>query len=310
MNDNMQLAAEPSEAAGRTDRRQEFVFGIWRYDIDLAQDLIAASPRATRLIDVPQLASMFSLGIIRVDEAYARSADLAVPLIVAPLPDEGHLVIDGWHRIWRALQEGVATLPAYLLTAEETKAVRPGPFTVALPPMTPHGAHLVLVEVGGVGTKSSVIHRRWDGDARLYCGHPSAGSRAVTDQDLAGAATICAPCHEVAWVIQLHRENTDPPPYLLFRWTHDPVPVMVCPHCSAKDTLAEEDGANRINRIDLDLDHDHDVDHGANPTGSRPAAVDLVGVVIEGERHFETIRYCCTACSRSVRVPDDITISW
>ncbi|MBM0224856.1 hypothetical protein [Micromonospora sp. ATA51] len=53
---------------------------------------------------------------------------MSKPLIVAQLDVPGHppiaLLIDGIHRLYRAWREHVPRLPAYLLTAEETRRIQ------------------------------------------------------------------------------------------------------------------------------------------------------------------------------------------
>jgi len=39
------------------------------------------------------------------------------------LDKESHFPIDGWHRIKKAIEQGVEQLPAYILTLEESKEV-------------------------------------------------------------------------------------------------------------------------------------------------------------------------------------------
>ncbi|MEU1710298.1 hypothetical protein ABZ478_33895 [Streptomyces sp. NPDC005706] len=53
--------------------------------------------------------------------------DLDKPVIIATMQFDGNpalLLIDGVHRMYRAMSEGVLTLPAYILTADETAKVR------------------------------------------------------------------------------------------------------------------------------------------------------------------------------------------
>jgi hypothetical protein len=57
------------------------------------------------------------------------TTDLTEPVIVAILHSQEHdedypLLIDGTHRLYRAYQEGVATLPAYVLDVAETLGIR------------------------------------------------------------------------------------------------------------------------------------------------------------------------------------------
>ncbi|MFE0021930.1 hypothetical protein [Amycolatopsis sp. NPDC059021] len=66
---------------------------------------------------------------VKVNIEYAMTkTDLTKPLIVAPLPIGEEpaelMVIDGWHRIYRALSEGRETLPAFLLNPAAEEAIR------------------------------------------------------------------------------------------------------------------------------------------------------------------------------------------
>jgi hypothetical protein len=68
------------------------------------------------------------IGLIRVDPAHAATVDLTRPLLVVPLPHApapgNRLVIDGWHRIHRALSERLHRLPAVLLDEGDERACR------------------------------------------------------------------------------------------------------------------------------------------------------------------------------------------
>jgi hypothetical protein len=115
----------PTGKAGTPGPGQLFDFGRYRYDIDAAQALLRALPRSPVQVPVATLQGFFGLGIVMVAAAYAAGTDLTEPLILAPLPDvTGALVIDGWHRVWRALDENVPALPGYLLTADEVASIR------------------------------------------------------------------------------------------------------------------------------------------------------------------------------------------
>lgn len=59
-----------------------------------------------------------------IDLDYARTTDLARPLLLIPFGESEILLIDGWHRLARAVLEGVEELPMYLLTEEEAKAIQ------------------------------------------------------------------------------------------------------------------------------------------------------------------------------------------
>ena len=53
------------------------------------------------------------------DLDYARTADLSRPILFVPFHDGTSVLIDGWHRLARAVQEGVPYLLCYELTAAE-----------------------------------------------------------------------------------------------------------------------------------------------------------------------------------------------
>lgn len=124
--------------------QQWFHFGPWVFSIDAAEALVAATPRDTQHLDVATWAAAYGLthlddphrGAVSLigpashalDRAYAMSTDLAKPVIVGQLSINGHppapLLIDGTHRLYRAWREGVPRLPAYLLTAEQTRQIQ------------------------------------------------------------------------------------------------------------------------------------------------------------------------------------------
>lgn len=58
--------------------------------------------------------------------------DLSDPVLVIPLPEDvfgavaGDFVIDGWHRIAQAANEGVADLPAHFLSSSDELECRAG----------------------------------------------------------------------------------------------------------------------------------------------------------------------------------------
>ncbi|MFI7077173.1 hypothetical protein ACIBO1_07760 [Micromonospora sp. NPDC049903] len=136
---------------------QWFHFGPWVFSINAAEALIATTPRNTQPLDVTTWADAY--GLTRLDDphtvnligptstgldrAYAMTTNLAKPLIVAQLTITGQpqapLLIDGIHRLYRAWRERVPRLPAYLLTAEETRQIQhntllsPGRTTIAPP---------------------------------------------------------------------------------------------------------------------------------------------------------------------------------
>jgi hypothetical protein len=53
---------------------------------------------------------------------HAVGAGLTKPVIFLPFKGE-HLLIDGWHRLYRAVTEGVGTLPCHILTEAEAREI-------------------------------------------------------------------------------------------------------------------------------------------------------------------------------------------
>lgn len=97
-----------------------FYFLGERFDVDLAEQLIKASPRETVLCSIDGWYS-FS-GLVGNDPPF-KEVDLSVPLIIVPMKGS-YLPIDGWHRIRKAHDDGVKELEAYVLTEDETRIVQ------------------------------------------------------------------------------------------------------------------------------------------------------------------------------------------
>lgn len=57
-----------------------------------------------------------------INHDYAMSRDLSIPLIAVTVPG-GHIVIDGWHRIYKANKLGIEALLCHLFDEEESKCL-------------------------------------------------------------------------------------------------------------------------------------------------------------------------------------------
>jgi hypothetical protein len=68
-------------------------------------------------------------GYADLDEAYALSTDLSKPLLFVTLNGEAQL-IDGWHRLLKAVITGVPVLPCYVLSEDQADSC----LIVKLPP--------------------------------------------------------------------------------------------------------------------------------------------------------------------------------
>lgn len=68
---------------------------------------------------------------IQIDPDHALTVDLSYPVLLLECLDEVDgsrgRVIDGWHRIYRASQLGIAELPAVVITADEESIIRIDP---------------------------------------------------------------------------------------------------------------------------------------------------------------------------------------
>ncbi|TMQ80269.1 hypothetical protein ETD83_41820 [Actinomadura soli] len=98
-----------------------FVLLGWAWDIDTATRL--AARHQSQRADIRPLA--WARAVIRINPDHAATVDLARPLLTVPIPDaDTPLVIDGWHRIHRALTTGIHRLPAIHLDADDERACR------------------------------------------------------------------------------------------------------------------------------------------------------------------------------------------
>jgi hypothetical protein len=71
--------------------------------------------------------SFHILPSIRIEEQRWPGVDLACPIIIATIADGDDtlpLVIDGWHRVRKAQEEGLTQLPAIILSPDEERSVR------------------------------------------------------------------------------------------------------------------------------------------------------------------------------------------
>lgn len=123
-------------------RGQVFVFGAYLFNVDRALAVIAEAPRETRSIQVAAWARFFGFDLSKddgialfaprhLDPEYAMTTDLENAVLIATLRDDERLyplLIDGTNRIYKAYMLGVDTLPAYVLSDEESIAIRDDPF--------------------------------------------------------------------------------------------------------------------------------------------------------------------------------------
>ncbi len=111
---------------------QAYLYNGQSWDVEKARALVVGRQPDVLLLD-EDLAEQ-SKEQLDVDPEWALlHADLSDPVIVIPLPaelfedfgsDAGDLVIDGWHRIVRAVHQGMGELPAHFLTPNDERLLR------------------------------------------------------------------------------------------------------------------------------------------------------------------------------------------
>jgi ParB/Sulfiredoxin domain len=103
-------------------RRETFQFLAYRWDVTRARRIAETLP-VHRFNAEPWFGL---LGLIRVDHDHVESADLNQPVLVVRIRELGGspLIIDGWHRLAKARQNGVTDLPVIILDEEQEYSVR------------------------------------------------------------------------------------------------------------------------------------------------------------------------------------------
>lgn len=94
----------------------------WHWNASLGMRLVELVPREPKLfypndhgIDLAHLRQRYP----DINESHAAKADLSRPILFAPFHDGTSVLLDGWHRLWRAVSESVESLPCYELTPQE-----------------------------------------------------------------------------------------------------------------------------------------------------------------------------------------------
>lgn len=112
----------PSGGSARPAQTFSFLGFVW--DVDVANRL-AAGHTARIKMPVGRLAAY--LPAMGIDEKYALSpvTDLSRPLIAVRIGGlEGIVVIDGWHRVFKAAARRIPELPCIVLNETEERLAR------------------------------------------------------------------------------------------------------------------------------------------------------------------------------------------
>jgi len=89
-----------------------------RYDVQVAKQIIIDQPR--EIVRVPVCDFVEDT----IPNEQDHTVDLEVPVIVATRPDGDLVLIDGLHRLSKALFYQISTLPAVILTIDETEKTK------------------------------------------------------------------------------------------------------------------------------------------------------------------------------------------
>lgn len=106
------------------EKEEVFDANGFGFDVDKAKRIIRRAPRPIITIQVTDYSGLFEAIPVKLDHPRGVTYDLAFPLLFVTLRNGGRLLIDGWHRLDQAAKKGLETLPAVILTREETKKVR------------------------------------------------------------------------------------------------------------------------------------------------------------------------------------------
>ena len=105
----------------------------WHWNASKGYRLIELAPRPTMEfypsdcgINMADLRNRYP----DLDEEYAQRVDLSRPILFIPFHDGTSVLADGWHRLARAVMEGIPCLPCYQLTLQEAEQV----LVIKIPP--------------------------------------------------------------------------------------------------------------------------------------------------------------------------------
>ena len=127
-----------SEVEWLYDTDEMFEFVMSRYDVRKAKEIIHNNPRGVANMRLTGMTSIIPKRHVKRDNGQFTMSpgigvdwgridteiiDITTPVIVATAKNGSLLPIDGWHRIAKAMDQGIEVLPAVLLTREETQQI-------------------------------------------------------------------------------------------------------------------------------------------------------------------------------------------
>jgi hypothetical protein len=110
----------------RNERTQEL---LEQYDVQRAKQFIKENPRPIEQLDLAKYRDFFTdylEGVKFRDNADWAKVDTAVPIIFGRDEQGRKFPIDGRHRLKKALDDGLPTIPIVSLSKDETQSIRSG----------------------------------------------------------------------------------------------------------------------------------------------------------------------------------------
>jgi hypothetical protein len=123
---NTPMSSDFDWDVARNERTQEL---FEKYDVQGAKKFIKAGPRPVEQLDLVKYKAFFNDYLQEVQfrpNADWAKVDTAVPIIFGRDQEGRKFPIDGRHRLKKALDDGLPTIPIVCLTKDETESIRSG----------------------------------------------------------------------------------------------------------------------------------------------------------------------------------------
>ena len=96
------------------DGDELFPNGIFLFNVSRMLEYLETKPAEVELVEI----AVYDLdhGFLSLNESHVDTVDLSRPVVLAEISPGQHSLIDGQHRVAKALRQGANTLPAYRLS--------------------------------------------------------------------------------------------------------------------------------------------------------------------------------------------------
>lgn len=169
------------------------------------------------------------------------------------------------------------------------------PPPIWLPPMNPEGARFISPL-----PSPREIHRAWERADVAFCGLSVSGvpewAISTAEEWEVNEVPFCDGCSAAAWAIQYSREKASPPPMVIIHRTVEQ-PVVLCPHCLRPGSIISEEQGRAYPKIEFY--------YGESIDPPAPGHEEILASLDKYDHDFDTVRYSCQSCDRSVSIPDD-----